>query len=121
MTGPDAQAAGMLAESWTSNDSAFNNILIPVRHLRADAEETEMSFVFKTGVRIYQIVILVCLNSFCRNMILIPAELCVLVLHHIQQTWWFGFNSVINAALRLQIDKLGNVGLTQALISNFLR
>lgn len=51
MTGPDAQAAGMLAESWPSNDGAFNNVLIPGRHLRADAEETAISLVIKTVLR----------------------------------------------------------------------
>lgn len=98
MTGPDAQAAGMLAELWTSKDGAFNNVLVPVRHLRADAEETEMSLVFKTVVRTYQIVLLVSLNMFWRNRI--PG--CTVCTGHIQQTWRFGFNSVIYAALRFK-------------------
>lgn len=98
MTGPDAQAAGMLAESWASNDGAFINVLVSLRHLRADAEETEISLVFKTVVRTYQIVLLVCLNSFWRNRI--PG--CTVCTGHIQQTWRFRFNLVIYAALRFK-------------------
>lgn len=53
-------------------------------------------------MRTYQIVLLVCLKSFWRNRI--PG--CIVCAGHIQQTWRFGFNSVIYAALRFK--GLGN-------------